>query len=89
MSFAHINNAKRDHVCTRICANALAYVDGRRVIKRGDAVFYRFGKTTFSATVIQPGKNRVLIEHIDLIGDKRVRRVRWCVPASLEWESSP
>lgn len=73
-----------DHVYVRQCSKALSYPDGRRVIQRGDKVTYRYGKTTFAATVIQPGKNRVLIEHIDLIGDKRVRRVRWCVPASLE-----
>lgn len=88
MSFARIN-ATREHVYTRICANALAYADGRRVIKHGDAVMYRYGKTTIPATVIQPGKCRVLIEHIDVIGGKRARRVRWCVPDCLTWQPAP
>lgn len=86
MGFAHVNR-NRDHQYERVCANALIYPDGKRPIMRGDGVFYTFGKTIFAATVIQSGKCRVLIEHIDLIGDKRVRRVRWCVPASLVYRS--
>jgi len=71
-----------DHVYKRCSAKALSYPDGG-VIRLGDNVTYRYGATTFTAKVIQPGKCRVLIEHIDVIGGKRARRVRWCVPDCL------
>lgn len=72
-----------DHVYVRQCSKALSYPDGRRVIQRGDSVCYQYGKTTFAAKVIQPGKCRVLIEYQDAIGGKQASRVRWCVPDCL------